>query len=146
MEADKINDHANRKEVEQLFRSFKSGNSSFKKERPIKKCDPAKLKAYFEKHFTFTQIDEIPIELDEVPEFILKLKQISTQNLNVKPPEEKEIIKIIKNLKERKSSNDIPIAFIKCAADSKVFVAEIVQLYQSVWETNAIWKGASKGK
>ena len=92
---DKINDHANRKEVEQLFRSFKSDNSSFKKERPIKKCDPAKLKAYFEKHFTSTQIDETPVELDEVPEFILKLKQISTQNLNVKPPEEKEIIEII---------------------------------------------------
>ena len=74
------------------------------------------------------------------------------------PPGEKEIIDIIKNLKERKSANDIPIAFIKCAIDSKEFVTEIVNLYQTVWETNtipkswghsklvAIWKGASKGK
>ena len=70
----------------------------------------------------------------------------------------KEIVEVIKNLKEAKASNDIPIAFIKCATDSKEFITEIVQLYQSVWETNvipkcwghsklvALWKGASKGK
>ena len=83
-----------------------------KKERPRTKCDPADLKAYFEKHFTAPQIEHTPIELDDVPEFILKLKLLSTQNLNILPPEEKEIIDIIKNLKERKSANDIPIAFI----------------------------------
>ena len=96
MEANTINDHANRKEVEQLFRSFKSDNSSFKKERPRTKCDPADLKAYFEKHFTSPQIEHTPIELDDVPEFILKLKLLSTQNLNILPPEEKEIIDVIK--------------------------------------------------
>ena len=157
-EADIINEHANRKEVEQLFRKFKSDNSSFKNERPISKCEPSKLKAYFHKHFTSPQIEEEPIELEDVPEFITKLKQISTQKLNVMPPEEKEIVEVIKNLKETKASNDIPIAFIKCATDSKEFITEIVQLYQSVWETNvipkcwghsklvALWKGASKGK
>ena len=96
MEANTINDHANRKEVEQLFRSFKSDNSSFKKERPRTKCDPADLKAYFEKHFTSPQIKHTPIKLDDVPEFILKLKLLSTQNLNILPPEEKEIIDVIK--------------------------------------------------
>jgi len=140
MEANIINDHANRKEVEQLFRTFKSDNSSFKKERPRTKCDPADLKAYFEKHFTSPQIEHTPIELDDVPEFTLKLKLLSTQNLNILPPEEKEIIDIIKNLKERKSANEIPIAFIKCAIDNKDFVSEIVKLYQSVWETNTIPK------
>ena len=157
-EADIINEHANRKEVEQLFRKFKSDNSSFKNEKPISKCEPSKLKAYFHKHFTSPQIEEEPIELEDVPEFITKLKQISTQKLNVMPPEEKEIVEVIKNLKETKASNDIPIAFIKYATDSKEFITEIVQLYQSVWETNvipkcwghsklvALWKGASKGK
>ena len=29
------------------------------------------------------------------------------------PPEEKEIVEVIKNLKETKASNDIPIAFMQ---------------------------------
>ena len=65
---------------------------------------------------------------------------------------------IVKKLKERKASNDIPTAFVKHAADNNQFRNEIVRLYKTIWDTQmvptewghskliTIWKGPSKGK
>ena len=74
------------------------------------------------------------------------------------PPDEKELLDVIRNLKDGKSSNDIPIEFIKYSFASKELICEIIKLFKSIWETNAIpsswghsrlfalWKGLSKGK
>ena len=51
-EANSINEFATKRQVEELFRSFKSDNSPFKKAKSTNKCDPVILKEYFKAHFT----------------------------------------------------------------------------------------------
>ena len=69
-EVDELNEYANKKQVENLFRSFKSDNSSFKSPTPKRGCEPAAMKTYFEQHFTSDSIDKVPIELLDAPEFL----------------------------------------------------------------------------
>ena len=64
-EAIKINEFATtRREVEELYRAFKSDNSSFKDAKPSKKCDPSELRDFFKGHFTSKIVNENPIELE----------------------------------------------------------------------------------
>ena len=74
------------------------------------------------------------------------------------PPEKKEIIDILKRLKNGKSSNDLQAIYLKTAIESNEVIEELVKLYKTVWMTKkipskwshsklvTIWKGASKGK
>ena len=73
-EANEINELATNRKVQELYRSFKSDNSSFSDAKPRKKCDLNKLKDYFKQHFTSDPINEHPIELEEIPDFIFKLQ------------------------------------------------------------------------
>ena len=80
------------------------------------------------------------------------------QGLNTDPPDAAEIITTIKKLKDGKSSNDVPISFIKHAIDNSKFRDEMVKLYATIWETLVVpvrwghsrlvtlWKGPTKGK
>ena len=157
-EVDELNDYTNKKQVENLFRSFKSDNSSFKSSKPKRGCEPAAMKAYFQQHFTSDSIDKIPIELVDAPEFLQTLKEISTENIKVGPPDESEILCVIKKLKDGKSTNDVPSSFIKCALGCLEFKKELLKLYTTIWETLSIpkdwghsklitlWKGPTKGK
>ena len=56
LEAQEINDYASRRQVEKLYRSFKSENSCFKEIKSTRRCDPSKLKQYFQKHFSAEEI------------------------------------------------------------------------------------------
>ena len=47
MKQKNINEFATRREVEKLYRAFKSDNSSFKDEKPSNKCDQSELINYF---------------------------------------------------------------------------------------------------
>lgn len=157
-EAKMINDFATRRKVEELFCAFKSDNSTFKDAKPSKKCDPIKLRDYFKIHFTGKTVEEDPIELEEVPEYIENLQKITTQEINIGPPDENELRDVIKNLKCGKASSDIPITYIKHSMCITEFVEEMVKLYQTIWLTWAIpkswghsklvtlWKGPTKGK
>ena len=99
-----------------------------------------------------------PFELSNVPPFLEKLKQISTESLINGPPDELELMKTIKKLKNGKASNDIPVAFVKHAIVSREFRQELTELYKTIWETHVIpedwghsklvtlWKGPMKGK
>ena len=49
-EANEINEHANRKDVEKLYRSLKLDTSSFRTICQKQKCEPSKLKEYFSNH------------------------------------------------------------------------------------------------
>ena len=116
------------------------------------------MKAYFQQHFTSDSIDKIPIELVDAPEFLQTLKEISTENIKVGPPDESEILCVIKKLKDGKSTNDVPSSFIKCALGCLEFKNELLKLYTTIWETLSIpkdwghsklitlWKGPTKGK
>ena len=153
-----MNDYANKKQIENLFRSFKSDNSSFKSTIPKRGCEPAAMKTYFQKHFTSDSVDKIPLELIDAPEFLQALKEISTENIKIGPPDEGEIVCVIKKLKDGKSTNDVPSSFIKSALGCFEFKKELLKLYTTIWETLLIpkdwghsklitlWKGPSKGK
>ena len=157
-EAKELNEFANRRKVEELYRSFKSDNSSFNDAKPSKKCDPLKLTEFFKKHFTGGAIYEDPIELEETPDFIRELQRITTNDIKIGPPDEEELTSVINNLKGGKAASDIPIVYIKQSMGSREFVEEIVKLYGTIWETTsipkgwghsrlvALWKGPGKGK
>ena len=99
-----------------------------------------------------------PVELTKIPSFVEKLQQTSIEGLKNSPPNEMELLMIIRKLKEKKASNDIPTAFVKHAADSRQFRNEILELYKTIWATRIVptewghsklitlWKGPSKGK
>ena len=134
-EVDELNDYANKRQIENLFRSFKSDNSSFKSTIPKRGCEPAAMKTYFQQHFTSDSIDKVPIELIDAPEFLQVLKEISTENIKVGPPDEGEILCVIKKLKDGKSTNDVPSSFIKSALGCLEFKKELLKLYATIWET-----------
>lgn len=160
-EANELNTYASKREIETLYKAFKDDGSTFKQLPSKKGCDPAKLKEYFENHFqTKTNSEETdPFELTEAPDFIKNLKQISTTcQINCNPPSKDEIICTLKQLKNGKSSNDIPAIYLKSAIDSIEVLNEMTKLYDAVWKTEkipqkwshsrliTIWKGATKGK
>ena len=157
-EAREINEHANRRQIEQLYTSFKSENTSFKEHKVSKKCDPTKLSEYFRKHFTAVPIDEDPIELENAPKFLDSLQSIPAEEIKTGPPDENELMDVIKRLKDGKSTNDTQSTFIKHALKCNEFKSEIIRLYTTIWETKAcpkewghsklvtIWKGPTKGK
>ena len=110
-EAKEIDEFANQKKVEALYRSFKSDNSSFTEKKTEKRCDQGKLRDHFEKHFTSNTIVEDPIELIDIPEFMFELQRLPIK-INTEPPAKKELIGIIKKMKNGKSANDIQIEYI----------------------------------
>ena len=105
---------------------FKSGDTSFTDIKTARKCDPSKLKEHFKKHFTAAETNELPYEFIEIPDFITDLRNIPAQELKSGPPDEKELLDVIRNLKDGKSSNDIPIEFIKYSLGSKDFISEMM--------------------
>ena len=157
-EALDLNQYASQKQVEHLYRTFKSDNSSFKTVKTSKKCEPHKLKEFFRDHFKEKENETEPPELEDIPEVIHKLQDISTDCIKTGPPDMAELKTVIQKLKNGKSANDISIDFIKHALDCNHFAIELLKLYQTVWSTNmipkdwghtklvALWKGPSKGK
>ena len=122
----------NKKQIEDLYRNFKSDNSFFNRYKPKSgRCDPALMKAYFKKHFTAETIVNEPIELLDAPTFLQLLQ--STEDIKVGPPDEREILYIIKKLKDGKSTNDIPSTLIKNAIGCADFKAELLKLYETIW-------------
>ena len=156
-EASEINLFATNKEIERLYKKFKTNNTTFKNIKSTTKCEPATLTEHFSKHFDRETQKQPPAELDAPPNFI-ELMRSCQENINVEPPTSDELITIIKKLKNGKAANDIPAEFIKAALSSKEFAAEILSLYVEIWNTLsipkswshtklvAIWKGSTKGK
>ena len=153
-----INGFATRRQVEQLYRAFKSDNSSFKNATPSKKCDPLKLKTYFKDHFTGRPIEEDPIELVEAPNYIKQLQNLMMHDINTEPPDEMELRRVIRKMKSGKASSDVPIEYIKQSMCIDEFAKEMTELYRTIWTTKkmpkiwgyskliTLWKGPAKGK
>ena len=157
-EADELNQYANKRQVDNLFKAFKDDNHNFKACPARKKCDPAKLKEYFYQHFKNTEQPPDPIELQNVPNFANNLRNVKTNEMNTLPPDSGEIKMALKKLKNGKAANDIPAELLKNAVDNDEFLNELTQMYSDVWTQNeipgqwghsrlvALWKGPSKGK
>ena len=130
---------------------------TFKNLQEKEKCDPQKLKKYFVSHFNELSVTPEPIELENIPDYIKKLQEVQVDGLNASPPNLEELQTTIKNLKNGKTANDIPAAYVKHAMKCKKFAQEMLKLYETIWATNkipkdwkhsklvALWKGASKG-
>ena len=157
MEAAEINEYANSRQVEELFRSIKADGSTFQDSRRKNGCDPFKLKEHFMKHFNHSIEEDDPIELTEIPDFIRKLQDLNTDDISTAPPNREEMQTTLKHLKNGKAANDIPGEYLKYAANSEELIDEMVSLYGTIWETHqipkfwrhsklvALWKGAEKG-
>ena len=86
-EAKELNQFANKREIENLFRTFKEDNHAFKYSKTTKyNCDPAKLKQYFHNHFRNSAQFPDPKELDEIPGFVEQLKKAGSTEMNTLPP------------------------------------------------------------
>jgi len=112
----------------------KNDSSSFKATKRNNKCDAEKLKQYFHDHFnTATDINNIPDELKEAPEYIRNLQ--NTTDINHAPPSIQEIKGVLKTLKNGKASTDIPAEFFKYASDSIELLTELHSIFSEIWET-----------
>ena len=69
MEANAINENANRRDVEELYSRMKSNDSS-------------SLRKYFYQHFNKETTEIGPIELKEVPQFLKALQDVPKCNEN----------------------------------------------------------------
>ena len=127
-EADNINMHYNQRKIEELYRSFKDDNSSFRNVKMKAKCDPAKITDHFKQHFNPNRADEPPIELHEAPMFLENLKKINIEGINTSSPSKKELKDIMKKLKGGKSSNDVPIEFLKAAVERYEITTELERI------------------
>ena len=96
-EASEINEFASRRKVEELYRSFKSDNSSFTETKAKKRCDLMKLREHFKNHFTSTAIEEDPVELILIPDVIEKLQNVNLE-INSEPPTANELVSTLKSL------------------------------------------------
>ena len=156
-EAEDINENTSRRKIEELYRRMKTDTMTFKNLRKKEKCDPQKLKKYFTSHFSELPVTPEPMELEIIPDYIKQLQEIEVEGLNASPPDLEELKLTIKNLKNGKSANDIPAAYVKHAIKCDTFAHEMVKLYETIWTTNqipkdwkhsklvALWKGACKG-
>lgn len=156
--ADEINNFSNKRKIEELCRSFKNDNSTFRDSRTRSSCDPMSLRNYFMQHFNQSNDDDDPIELVEAPNWIRKLQNMPADGLNSDPPKKDEILDVLKKLKNGKAANDMPTIYLKYAIKCEAIVSELEKLYETVWRTHkipdkwrhttliAIWKGALKGR
>ena len=157
-EADEINQFANKRQIENLFRTFKNDNHAFQTPSNNPKCDPSKLKEYFCNHFRIKSYVPDPDELKNVPRFIRKLKDIAPCQMKISPPDINEVQSCLNKLKNGKASKDIPSIFLKHASENIEFLTELTKMYQDVWSTMqvpkiwghsrliSLWKGPLKGK
>ena len=158
IEADELNQFANKRQIENLFQAFKDDSHTFKTCPSNEKCDPTKLKEYFCDHFKNSIHLQDPKELDDIPGFVDHLKKNTSRGMNTSPPESDEIKSALAKLKNGKAANDIPAELLKHAVENEEFLKELTRLYFDVWTQNkvpehwghsrlvALWKGPSKGK
>ena len=130
--AEELNPFAKKRQVENLFRSFKDDNNAFTSLSKNTQFEPGKLKDYFNNSFKSKETIFDPDELMSAPNFINKLINIGTKPMKTSTPQTYEIDAALKQLKNGKTSKDIPAAFLKHAVGEKEFLKELTTLYKVV--------------
>ena len=85
-QTDEINENANQRQVEELYKNMKDGKTKLKTIRAKQLCDPNKLKVLFKAHFNTCSNAANPIELKDAPSFNRKLQDVKNTDLNTTPP------------------------------------------------------------
>ena len=139
-QAEKLTEAYEARNLEKLYRLSKASCTN---KKPVEQTCPG-LKEHFQAHFNHpSPTDEPPIEIVDPPEFIKRLKKsgIATDeemgqldSLTKNPPKIDEIKKVLKKLKNRKASTDVPAEYIKAAAGSHSYMAALESLYGETWE------------
>ena len=123
--------------LEKMFRLSKKKIISGKPKEVV--CDG--LKEHFQQHFSHPDPSENPPEeITTLPEFIKRLQAtgISVEDELFErckhPPSTEEIVSVIKKMKNKKATSDIPSEFLKAIIDSPNCMALITSMYADVWE------------
>ena len=112
--AEETNTFATKRDIEQMYKSFKDDGSTFKQVRCKDGCDSQVMKKYFENHFKKPEDQNDPLELTNAPNFIAKLKRMSkSTTINCEAPNKSEVIHTLKTLKNGKASNDLPAIYLR---------------------------------
>ena len=77
----------NQRQVEELYKNKKDGNTKPKTIREKQLCDPNKLKVHFKAHFNTCSNAVNPLELKDAPSFNRKRKDVKNTELNTTPPD-----------------------------------------------------------
>ena len=153
-EAAKLNQYAIYRELDKLFSCAKKQETTLK--QAPGKCPPQKILEHFKKHFNPENPSEnyTPDELNKnIPEFILELREISSQfSINHDAPTTEEIQTHLHRLKSGKASNDVdPEILKKC--EHPVMLSVIHRLTSNLWsdldlphawgnsKLKTLWKG-----
>ena len=135
-EADQLNDLAETRRIEKLYKRMKSCNNVGKKV-PDKK--PEGLRNYFQVHFNHEGPQEPAPSIADPPDDISKITANYTfdddelERLR-HPPDKQEILKIIDQLKSKKSYTDIAPEILQLAANNARFTDLVVVVLQNVWK------------
>ena len=76
-----MHEFANKRKIDELNRFFKNDGSTIKKQKRTNGCEPNKLKEFLEKYCATSNTNIEPIELQDAPEFIQVLRQVSFEGL-----------------------------------------------------------------
>ena len=135
-EADKISDAYEARNLEKVYRLSK--NKLINKKATEITCPG--LKDHFLKHLTHPDpSDTEPNEIIDPPEFIKRLSESGIADMNdlnehlQLPPSSEEIRTIIKKLKDKKASSDIPAEYLKAIIDCPNYLSMLESLYYEVW-------------
>ena len=108
-EARSINHTASRKEIEELYKAMKDGNTTFRKINNKQQCNVNALKNHFKNHFnTHASVDYTISES-------IQLRTHDQIGLDGETPDKEELTAAIRSLKNGKSAIDTPAAYVKHA-------------------------------
>ena len=139
-QAEKLTEAYEARNLEKLYRLSKT---SCNNKKPVEQTCPG-LREHFQAHFNHpSPSDEPPKEIVDPPEFIKRLKECGIasneemeqlDNSTRSPPKIDEIKKVLKKLKNKKASTDIPAEYIKAAAGSHSYMSALESMYKETWE------------
>eukprot|EP00794_Sanderia_malayensis_P014561 gene14561-16063_t len=136
--ADNINLAAINRDLEKLFWKAKNINAFTQKATPP--AARANFKEHFSAHFNKKPPDEYPVELQDVPEYLVATldQDLNLGEIDSDPPTAKELPAAIRKLKTRKSAEDIAPELLRAASEDPVFLELLRSQYEEVWVNETI--------
>ena len=136
--AEEINLNAINRDLQQLFRNVKNHDAFNRTAAPP--ATRANFKDHFRTHFNKEPPSELPIELEELPEYLIEAldQDLKMDELSSDPPSKEEIILAVKKLKCRKASDDVAPELLKAAIENPAFLDVLHRVYEEVWNNNKI--------
>ena len=135
--ADSITEAGEARNLEKMFRLSKKNMISGKPKEAV--CEG--LEEHFQKHFNHKPPStNPPSEITLIPDFIKRLQSTGVPLNNdlfdkfKNPPSQDEIISVIKKMKNRKATTDVPSEFLKVITSSSNCMSLLTSMYKEVWQ------------